>query len=234
VTAPLVLSEVFGPTVQGEGPSMGRRCMFVRLGGCNLSCRWCDTPYTWDWRGLTGTAYDPKKELHRTDVADVARAVVEADVTLLVVSGGEPLLQQRGLADLFAVLPAGLDIEIETNGTRAPTPEITDAVTHFNVSPKLMHSGDPLRRRIIAAGLVGLRDSGKAVWKFVASRPADLSEIKVIVDSLGLYPVYVMPLGTDRESTGARLSEMAEAIIANGWNITTRLHVDIWGERRGV
>src|SRR5262245_52198924 len=66
MTESLVVSEVFGPTWQGEGPSIGRRCGFVRLGRCNLACTWCDTPYTWDWE-----RYDPAKELHRRLVTEV-------------------------------------------------------------------------------------------------------------------------------------------------------------------
>ena len=61
----LVVSEVFGPTFQGEGPSSGQRAMFVRLGRCNLDCAFCDTAYTWDW-----TRYDPDAELRRRSVDD--------------------------------------------------------------------------------------------------------------------------------------------------------------------
>lgn len=61
----LVVSEVFGPTHQGEGPHAGQLCAFVRLMGCNLSCSWCDTPYTWD-----ASRYDLKAEGHRMTVED--------------------------------------------------------------------------------------------------------------------------------------------------------------------
>ena len=67
----LVISEVFGPTVQGEGPTIGRRAAFVRLGRCNLDCSWCDTPYTWDWE-----RYDPKVELHERPVPEIVADLV--------------------------------------------------------------------------------------------------------------------------------------------------------------
>ena len=51
----LTVSEIFGPTFQGEGPFTGRAAVFLRLGRCNLDCKWCDTPYTWDWKGKNGT-----------------------------------------------------------------------------------------------------------------------------------------------------------------------------------
>jgi 7-carboxy-7-deazaguanine synthase len=63
---PLVVSEVFGPTIQGEGPHAGQRAAFVRLGGCNLTCTWCDTAYTWDAR-----RYDLRAELHRVPITRV-------------------------------------------------------------------------------------------------------------------------------------------------------------------
>ena len=62
----LPVSEVFGPTIQGEGPHAGRRVYFVRLGGCNLSCSWCDSAYTWD-----GETYDLREELTPSTALDV-------------------------------------------------------------------------------------------------------------------------------------------------------------------
>ena len=94
----LVVSEVFGPTWQGEGPSLGRRCGFVRLGRCNLACTWCDTPYTWDWE-----RYDPRVELHRRMVTEVVSELDAMKIDMVVISGGEPLLQQSHLPPLLAV-----------------------------------------------------------------------------------------------------------------------------------
>jgi organic radical activating enzyme len=94
--ATLVISEVFGPTLQGEGPSAGRPAGFVRLGRCNLACDWCDTKYTWDWEN-----YDPQEELHTEQVATVLEQLDAMGVGMLVVTGGEPLLQQRNLPPLL-------------------------------------------------------------------------------------------------------------------------------------
>src|SRR5262249_7493061 len=93
----LVVSEVFGPTWQGEGPSIGRRCGFVRLGRCNLACTWCDTPYTWDWE-----RYDPAKELHRRAVTEVVSDLEAMAIDMVVISGGEPMLQQSHLPPFLA------------------------------------------------------------------------------------------------------------------------------------
>ncbi len=152
----IVVNEIFGPTVQGEGPSMGRSCSFVRLGGCNLTCTWCDTPYTWDWTGQSdaGTAYDAKAELHAMHVTDVVERLLATHVRLVVVSGGEPLQQQRTVARLCRLLgESGVSVEIETNGTLSPSDELVAARPRFNVSPKLRHSGMGPERTVVPEAL---------------------------------------------------------------------------------
>ncbi|HEV7887792.1 MAG TPA: 7-carboxy-7-deazaguanine synthase QueE [Acidimicrobiales bacterium] len=224
----LVVSEVFGPTFQGEGPSIGRRAGFVRLGRCNLACTWCDTAYTWDW-----DRFDPAVELHRMDVADVVAAVEAMDVPMVVVTGGEPMLQQAALLELLPALsPASSPrrIEVETAGTIAPRPELVALVDQFNVSPKLANSGNPLDRRYKPDVLRAFQDTGKAVFKFVAVGPADLDEIA----GFGLSPVWVMPEGTTSEAVREGMAGLADAVLARGWNLTPRLHVELWGDKRGV
>ena len=106
----LVVNECFGPTVQGEGASAGRRCGFVRLGRCNQQCQWCDEPQTWAW-----DRFDPAAELHEMAVDDVVAAVEAMDVDMVVVTGGEPLLQQQGLEALLRAFKRdGKRVEIET------------------------------------------------------------------------------------------------------------------------
>ena len=96
---PLIVSEVFGATIQGEGPSIGRPCGFVRLGRCNQACTWCDEPMTWDW-----SRYDPKVELTEQSVDEilakldgmgVEMIVVTVIISLLVLIGCSVGLQAR-------------------------------------------------------------------------------------------------------------------------------------------
>jgi 7-carboxy-7-deazaguanine synthase len=221
----LVVSEVFGPTIQGEGPSAGRRAGFVRLGRCNLACTWCDTPYTWDW-----SRFDPAVELRKVDVAEVVAAVEAMDVPLVVVTGGEPLLQQSALVPLLSALGGRHRIEIETAGTLAPSPELVALVDQFNVSPKLANSGNPVERRWKPDVLRAFEATGKAVFKFVVADPAELDEVA----AFGVAPVWVMPEGTDPAVVQERLVTLAEPVLARGWNLTPRLHVAIWGDKRGV
>lgn len=220
----LVVSEVFGPTVQGEGPSLGRRTAFVRLGRCNLACTWCDTAYTWDW-----SRFDPAVELRRMAVDDVVAQVEAMDVPMVVVTGGEPLLQQTALADLLPRL-APRRIEVETAGTIAPRPELVELVDQWNVSPKLANSGNPLERRWKPDVLRAFEETGRAVFKFVVRGRGDLDEVA----SFGVSPVWVMPEGTSAEAVRKGLAAVADEAIARGWNLTTRLHVELWGDKRGV
>jgi organic radical activating enzyme len=221
----LVVSEVFGPTVQGEGPSLGRRAGFVRLGRCNLACSWCDTPYTWDW-----SRFDPAVELSRVDVAGVIAAVEAMDVPMVVVTGGEPLLQQTALLGLFEAMAGRWRIEIETAGTIAPKPELVALVDQFNVSPKLANSGNALAQRLRPDVLRAFMDTGQAVFKFVVAGVDDLDEVA----GFGVGPVWIMPEGTSAAVLHERLAALADAVIERGWNLTTRLHVELWGDKRGV
>ena len=227
----LVVAEVFGPTWQGEGPSLGTRAGFVRLGRCNLACTWCDTPYTWDW-----DRYDPAVELTRRTIDEIASTVQAMHVPLVVITGGEPLLQQSHLPPLLDQLRAGGHrIEIETAGTLAPSEEVVTLVDRFNVSPKLANSGNPFDRRLKPSVLLAFVESGKASFKFVASSTADLDEIADLVESCGIPSelVWVMPEGTDPTTVVERAKTLADGVLERGWNMTTRLHVLLWGDERG-
>lgn len=225
----LAVSEIFGPTFQGEGPTAGRRAAFVRLGRCNLDCAWCDTPFTWDW-----TRFDPAAELEQLAPEEVARRVAALGVDRVVVTGGEPLLQQRRLLPLLSGWKdAGVAVEIETNGTRAPLPEVAACVAQFNVSIKLASSGVDERRRLRPAVIAALAGLEQAVFKFVACSREDLDEVQALADAHALPNVWIMPEGTSAETIVRRTRELADEVIARGWHMGTRLHVLAWGNERG-
>jgi 7-carboxy-7-deazaguanine synthase len=225
----LDVSEVFGPTFQGEGPSAGRRCGFVRLGRCNLNCSWCDSAYTWDW-----TRFDPAVEVHTMSVDEIVKDLEAMTVNRVVVSGGEPLLQQDDLVPLLQRCASlGWAVEVETNGTVAPHPAVVELVEAFNVSPKLANSGLPRGRRLRPEPLRVLRVSGKAIFKFVACDRSDLDEIAVVVDHFGLDPVWVMPEGRTADAVLAGMRALADDVASRGWNLSGRLHVLVWGDERG-
>jgi 7-carboxy-7-deazaguanine synthase len=224
------VSEVFGPTFQGEGPSAGQRCGFVRLARCNLDCRWCDTPYTWDW-----SRFDPATEIATMTAAEVVDRLAAMAPGRVVVTGGEPLLQQRALVPLLASCAEwGWPVEVETNGTIRPDPDLVALVDRFNVSPKLANSGvaaDRAVRPAALAALAGLGDRGRAVFKFVVTGPGDLDEVAAF--DLPPALVWVMPEGTTAEVVTERLRALADPVLARGWHLTGRLHVLLWGDQRG-
>ena len=85
-------------SLQGEGASIGVPTVFLRLATCNLTCTWCDTRYTWDWQG-----YDYDKEVMSLPVEDVEKRVLEFGCPRLVITGGEPMMQQKALASLASI-----------------------------------------------------------------------------------------------------------------------------------
>src|SRR5262249_50677224 len=128
-------------SIQGEGPTAGLPAVFIRLQGCSVGCRWCDTRYSWD--PSAGRA---------VDLADLLAEARAHPCRRAVVTGGEPLE-----SPLFCPLVAGLSeegfvIEVETSGILEP-PERPRADVQWNVSVKLAGSGVDERRRINPAAI---------------------------------------------------------------------------------
>lgn len=231
----LSVSEIFGPTIQGEGPSAGQRCGFVRLGLCNLNCSWCDTPYTWDWKGQNGTVYDRESELTRLTVTEIVSAVRRMNVPLVVVSGGEPLVQRIALRDLVEALhelPTVRSIEVETNGTLDPC-DLGDWVS-WNVSPKLAHSGT--KRALALTDYLPAYIGRNNIFKFVVTDDLDLLEVATIVERYNIPRdlVWIMPEGRDLVTLNNRMAELAPEVIALGWNLTGRMQIQAFGDTRGT
>jgi len=231
------VSEIFGPTIQGEGPTAGRRCAFVRLVTCNLTCKWCDTPYTWDWTGLNGTLYQREEQQTIMSAFDIYERIAELGVERVVFSGGEPMLHKAQLAEVFALLAdRGVAIEIETNGTILPSKEMIPFLNQINCSPKLENSGVLLKKRRKIEVLKGLMETGVAVaFKFVCLSKECLDEVEEIQLESGIPDrnIWIMPEGRSKEELESHMAVIADDAIARGWNITPRTHVAIWGAKRG-
>ena len=166
---------------------------------------------------------------------DQVLGVLDAmDVDMVVVTGGEPLLQQQGLESLLRGVKArGWRSEVETAGAIAPT--MADGlVDQWNVSPKLANSGNALERRYKPDVLRAFEATQRSVFKFVACEPSDLDEVDAIVRECGLADVWIMPEGTDAATLERRSAALVDDVVKRGWNLTTRLHILLWGNRRGV
>ena len=138
----LKVVEIFR-SIQGEGLYIGRPSVFVRFAGCNLRCKWCDTKYA--WAGGHDITVD---ELYRI----VTAQGFEEDA--LVLTGGEPLLQDHGELTEFLNKTDFFPMMVETNGTIKPSDGLLEVVDVWSISPKLRNSGVPDAVKIDVLSLI--------------------------------------------------------------------------------
>lgn len=236
-------------SIQGEGKSVGTPSVFVRTSPCNLHCVWCDTDYTWNWRGTRFPhvndakpgyeKFDKKKWIAECETAAVAEAVAVFPCKNVILTGGEPMLQQLALTALMRALrskSADYRFEVETNGTLVPTAEFDAAIDQYNVSPKLENSGNPRRLREKPAALRFFAASPKANFKFVVAEKNDLAEVLGLLKTYAIAPekVWLMPEGTSAKALARRRKWLVEMCKQHGLHYSDRLHVQIWGAKKGV
>jgi organic radical activating enzyme len=231
-------------TFQGEGPRLGRITTFLRLGGCNLTCTWCDTPYTWDW-----ARYSPSEELDTVPIEEVGARLkpLLAKTASLTITGGEPLLQAKHLDPLFDRLHWDTvlgEVNFETNGTKTPpyfqVSGIKGLPINYVVSPKLANADT---KPIVWSSLVELSNYsarfGEVDFKIVVESVRDLTEVeklqKELISRGGYLPnrkIWIMPKGTSGLEQTKLARRLAEPVLERGWNLTTRYHLYIWGNER--
>ena len=235
--------EIFA-SLQGEGLSSGQPCAFIRLSRCNLACVWCDTAYTWRFEGdaalparphRDGVAYDRKANQVALSPEDAARAIAALPPRRLVVTGGEPLLQGSALGELAALLPDHA-IEVETNGTVAPHAGFDAFVDHYTVSPKLAHSGNAASLALPPERLAAWAANPRAWFKFVVATPADVTQVIALQSAFGIDAdrIYLMPEGTDSAALRTRERWLAPLCVEQGYRLSDRLHIHLYGDTRGT
>jgi 7-carboxy-7-deazaguanine synthase len=216
------IAEIFH-SIQGEGATAGLPAVFVRLQGCSVGCGWCDTKYSWDPTAGRAVTLDA-----------VLSEVAAFPCRRVVVTGGEPL-ESPLFASLADALGArGYAVEVETSGTLEP-PAAADRAIQWNVSVKLAGSGVAESRRINPAAIRAFL-AREAWWKFVVSEPGEVGEVLRLWERFGLprERVLLQPEGLRADELGARTPWIVEACKAHGFRFSPRLHVLIWGARRGV
>jgi 7-carboxy-7-deazaguanine synthase len=217
-------------SLQGEGLLAGMPTFFIRTSGCNLRCRWCDTPYT-SWL----------PEGRRERIRDLVDRAVASGQRFAVVTGGEPLLQ-REIGTLTARLAeAGLHVTVETAGTLDPefhcdllsvSPKTSNSDPHgaWRERHRTVRSDvDPLRRLLARFPAHQL--------KFVIRDSDDIPEVLELVSAVGGVPsdrVLLMPEGKTTEEVSARAAEVAALCVQHGFRYTPRLQLDLFGGGRGV
>jgi 7-carboxy-7-deazaguanine synthase len=214
------VSEIFA-SVQGEGATVGTPSAFVRLQGCSIGCTWCDTKYAW----APGGGREVTLDALLAQVRDIGLENV-------VVTGGEPLEHSGFPAVVKGLKAAGHRVEVETAGTLIP-PDVP--VDQWNVSLKLSHSGVPTERRLCARPIAAFRDLG-GWFKFVVATERDVDEILAIQAAyrLASASVLLMPLGMRREEQEARMPLVIEWCRRYGFRFSPRIHILVWGPKRGV
>lgn len=223
--------------------------VFVRTSLCNLHCVWCDTDYTWNWRGTRFPhmndaksgyeKFDKKKWIAECEPVAVADAVADFPCKNVILTGGEPMLQQPALTALMQALRSkskDYRFEVETNGTLSPTPEFDAAIDQYNVSPKLENSGNPRRLREKSAAFRFFAASSKANFKFVIAEKNDLAEVLDLQKTYAIAPekVWLMPEGTSAKVLAKRRKWLVEICKQHSFRYSDRLHVQIWGAKKGV
>jgi 7-carboxy-7-deazaguanine synthase len=226
------VAEIFY-SIQGEGLLTGVPSVFVRTSGCNLRCQWCDTEYT-SWR----------VEGEELSVEDMLDRVAEFPAHHAVVTGGEPMVAP-GVEELtLGLRRRGYHITIETAATVFRPVECDLA----SLSPKLS-SSTPLereggrfaerheRQRLRPAVIRAFMDNHAYQLKFVIDRPSDLDEVRALLAELpgaDRERVLLMPQGVTPEEVRARGLWLVEECKRHGFRYCPRLHIDLYGNRRGV
>ena len=225
------IAEIFY-SIQGEGRLLGVPSAFVRTSGCNLRCRWCDSPYT---------SWQPHGE--RLAVAEILDRLAAFPTRHVVVTGGEPLLAPE-VEDLCAGLRrAGYHITVETAATvfrpvecdlASLSPKLANSTPWDRDSGRLAewHEGLRLQPEVLR-GFVARYDYQ---LKFVIDRPEDMAEVQAL---LGQLPgvdrsrVLLMPQGITREELAERGPWLAEECKRHGFRYCPRLHIELYGNQRG-
>jgi 7-carboxy-7-deazaguanine synthase len=225
------ISEIFY-SIQGEGMLMGVPSVFVRTSGCNLRCVWCDTPYTsWSPEGSDLT------------VDEILECVRKYPAKHAVVTGGEPMIAPDIIRLTERIRHLGLHVTIETAGT-VYHPVACDLIS---ISPKLENSkphereggkwaAQHERLRYQPEILKQLMTEYEYQLKFVVASPDDMTEIaKILTDvSADRGRVVLMPEGTTPEAIRERAPWLTEICKREGFRYSPRMHIDLWGNRRGV
>ncbi len=239
----LKISEIFC-SIQGEGISSGIPCVFIRLSNCNLKCSWCDTKYTWDWDN-----YDINIETKEISIDEIAERIFEfSEINRLVITGGEPLLQQNNLIFLLKKIKNNnkdkknekpFYIEIETNGTILPNKALTSMIDQWNVSPKTSNSNNSQYGinldKIYEGTLTFYTTLKNAFFKFVIDNDKDLIEVEQNIKKFDLPKsrVILMPQATTKEKIMEKSDWLKEYTNGNNTLFSSRLQVLLWDNQRG-
>lgn len=222
-------------TIQGEGPSLGTPAVFLRVAHCTLDCVYCDSASVWK----KSTTVEHKDTFGLLQVCQGIEALNHG--AHLVLTGGSPLLQQRGLAEFLDYAlhreqkqKYDWHVEVETEGVLMPK-ELVGHVAQWNVSPKLANSGMPLERRY-HPDVLQWHNLVNSCFKFPVATAEDMKEVDSIVEANKLFrnKVWLMPIADTKAKLDALSPIVVEWAKQRFFHFSTRLHLSIWDTCCGV
>ncbi|MBS8264250.1 7-carboxy-7-deazaguanine synthase QueE [Mesobacillus boroniphilus] len=235
--------EIFGPTIQGEGMVIGQKTMFVRTAGCDYSCAWCDSSFTWD-----GSGKDLVRQMDADEIWSEMRALAGDGFSYVTISGGNPALL-KNLSGLIELLKENkISICLETQGSKWQ--EWFLKIDALTLSPKPPSSGMKTDFEVLDQIVNGLKENGSlknASLKIVVFDAVDYEFAKLIHQRYPELPFFLQ-VGNDDIATEDQMNLMSSLVDKYEWlinkvvsdmemnnvRVLPQLHVYVWGNKRGV
>ncbi len=226
------ISEIFY-SIQGEGALVGMPSVFIRTSGCNLRCRWCDTPYT---------SWSPEGD--EMTVENILGVVEDYAATHVVITGGEPMLMKE-MPDLTRRLKdCGYHITIETAATvyqqvacdlASLSPKLSNSTPWKEEGGKYAKKHERLRLNVEV--LNTFMKTYPYQMKFVVDTPEDLDEVEGLLtrlEGIDRTHVLLMPQGRTAGELNEKARWIAKLCKTNGFRFCPRVHIDLYGDTRGT
>ena len=243
MSASFLLNEIY-PCLQGEGVNLGKPSLLVRFQICNLRCTWCDTPYTHTFKSDPIDKENPKgkQKFIRHTLESLIECIKSHNINHLILSGGEPTLQNLGL--LMRSLGRKYTAEVESNGTRIPhlqVPNFLEQDYHlmqWNISPKFSNSGEKIEPESLKHWSNLATKHEYVFFKFVIRKNFVTEDINEVLNIINEYQipndrVLLMAEGIHLESQVSNIW-LHDECLKHGFRYTPRLHVLLFGNLRGV
>ena len=235
--------EIFGPTIQGEGMVIGQKTMFVRTAGCDYSCSWCDSSFTWD-----GSAKDDIRMMEAEEIWHELKEIGGDNFSFVTISGGNPALL-KNLDEFISILKENkINIGIETQGSRWQDWFLQ--IDELTISPKPPSSGMETNFEVLDSIFTNLHVAefeNQVSLKVVIFDEKDLAYAKMVHARYASIPFYLQ-VGND-DLTNTNNDELVKKLLQkyewlvdrvvgdselNDVKVLPQLHAFLWGNKRGV
>lgn len=242
----LNVSELFFDTIQGEGIYAGVPAAFLRLAGCPVNCKWCDSRALW----TKAKKFSIRELVEIFKTEGIVERLREKSNYHLIITGGSPMLQQDRVVEFLQQLKeetGSFFVEIENEASIQIKPDnnhrsLVDYVSHWNLSPKLSNSGIERKTRYNEDALSQFRllPRDSVTFKFVVGDDPEKDWNEIYTDFVlpryaTLSQIMLMPKGCSQAELTAEVKERTvELAVREGVRYGGRIHIDIWDKKTGV